>query len=151
MTKPKHDSIATLQSLAKSHSDAALAALGEALAASRTSAERLQLLQRYRDEYQGRLTVAVRNGVTTLQLANYRAFLDKLDAAIAQAAAEAQNRTAVVAADTARWHEARQREKSFEVIADRRAEHRRSHLARQDQKLADEIATGVSARHAERS
>src|SRR5262245_58316056 len=145
------DPLSTLQSLAKSRTDAALTALGEALAASRTSAERLQLLERYREEYQARLTVAARNGLSTTQLTNYRAFLDKLDAAVAQATADVKNRNAAAEADAARWRQAQQKQKSFEVLAERRAEQDRLQGERQDQKKSDEIAARVSNARLERS
>src|SRR5262245_60106017 len=97
----KTNPLATLQTLAKNRSDAALNALGAALAASRTSAERLQLLEKYRNEYQQRLAAAVRNGLSATQLANYRAFLDKLDAAVTQATAEVSKCNALAATGAA--------------------------------------------------
>jgi flagellar FliJ protein len=147
----KRDPIATLQSLAKTKSDTALAALGEALAAARTSAERLALLERYRDEYQARLSIAAREGLSTTELANYHAFLAKLDAAVNAAAADVKNRDAVAKADAARWQAARQQEKSFEVLAERRAEQARVHTERQDQKKSDELAARVSTTSTDRS
>lgn len=137
--------LATLQSLARDRSSGALARLGEALAASRTSAERLALLEGYRDEYRARLAAAVRAGVSATELANYRAFLDKLEHAVAQAAAEVAHRSASAEAHAAHWRDAQQREKSFDVLADRRAAEARASAERQGQKLTDEIAARIAA------
>jgi len=134
----------TLQALARNRSEAALASLGTALAASRTSDERLALLERYRNEYRLHLATAERDGVSITSLTNHRAFLERLESAISQAAEDAVSRRASAQADASRWHAERRKEKSLEVLVDRRTLKARTRAERQNQKQTDEVAARVA-------
>lgn len=134
----------TLQSLAKRRTEGALAELGDALRASRHSADQLRLLEQYRTEYANRLATASQLGLPATVLANYRSFLDRLDAVIAQAQRDLDIRGVMVEAGQARWRDARREEQSFEVIVERRAAGAQQREARRTQKQADEIAARLA-------
>ena len=141
---PGTDPFETLQSLAKRRTDGALAELGDALRASRHSADQLKVLEQYRTEYSNRFATAARLGLPATVLANYRSFLEKLDGVIAQAQRDTAMRAVVVEAGQARWRDARREQQSYEVIAERRAAGAEQKEARRAQKQADEIAARLA-------
>ena len=137
--------LSLLIEIATARSDAARRALGGALAKSRTAAERLALLERYREEYRAWLTHSARRGLAAAELANFGAFLARLDAAIEQAAAQAHEQALRVTEERARWHAARNRARVFEALAARREATERADEARRERKHADEAAARFAA------
>jgi flagellar FliJ protein len=135
--------------LALARSDAAAAALGRALGESRTSAERLALLERYRAEYVTRLTAARARGTTAPELDNFHAFLARLDAAISQQAVDVESQVARVATERGRWMEETRRLEGFRALLERRAAERARGDARREQHLTDEAAARTMLRREE--
>src|SRR5262245_9814734 len=108
-----------LAEIAGEKSDAAAKRLGNSLTQLRDSSARLELLERYREEYRRRLAAAGSHGLSTEDLRNWRNFLDKLEQAIAQQRAERDSMAQGVDHSRMHWLAARRREQSFGVLASR--------------------------------
>lgn len=143
--RPAQDPIQMLQSRAEDATQEALRRLAELQGACRESESRLGLLQRYRDEYRAKLDAATHNGVSALQLNNFRAFIAKLEDAIAQQDADVAYRRAAVLRGRADWQDAERRARSYAVLNDRRAEQARYIATRGEQKQNDEYAARLAA------
>ena len=134
------DPMQTLQERAEDATRDALRRMSELMKTCRESESRLELLQRYRDEYRIKLDNATRTGVSALELSNFRSFLAKLEEAIAQQSADVAHWQAAVLRSRADWQEAERRARSYGVLNDRRAEQARGRAARIEQKQNDEFA-----------
>ena len=73
-----------LLNLAQEGSNAAAAQLGVVNGHDRDMQQRLQLLLEYRSEYSARLTNVTQTGTHSMDLRNFREFMDKIDVAIEQ-------------------------------------------------------------------
>lgn len=144
--KPAQDSLQLLQARAEDATQEALRHLAELQGACRESEARLDLLQRYRDEYRAKLDAATVNGMSALQLNNFRAFLAKLEEAIAQQDADVAHWHDVVLRGRTDWQDAERRARSFGVLNDRRAAQVRHTAERREQKQNDEYAARLAAR-----
>jgi len=114
--------------------------LGELIASEQEATKRLGLLVQYRDEYHGRFLAAARDGLGREQWRNYQQFLEKLDAAIAQAGqmmAHSQQQTSAGQQD---WLHKRGRVKAFDTLAQRHQAQVDYRESRQEQKNLDERA-----------
>lgn len=134
------DTLSRLLGLAKEKKDAAALRLTKSLALVRESQSRLELLERYREEYRGKLRGAGSQGMSSDELRNFRGFLAKLDEAIAQQAAEVEALKKGATDCQGRWQAERRREKSFDVLAGRADERDRAGEAKRLQKMIDEFA-----------
>ncbi len=129
-----------LLNLAQEGSNAAAAQLGVVNGHDRDMQQRLQLLLEYRDEYSARLTDVTKTGTHSMDLRNFREFMDKIDVAIEQqrelvAAAKREVETGKI-----HWHKQQRRLKSFDTLSQR---HRSAELkseARLEQKEQDDFA-----------
>ena len=139
------DPMQTLQARAEEATEEALRRLAELQNSSRESEARLVLLQRYRDEYRVKLDTATRGGVSAIELSNFRAFLARLEEAIAQQNADVAHWHAAVARGRSDWQEAERRARSYAVLNDRRANQARGVAARIEQKQSDEFAARLAA------
>lgn len=144
--KPVQDSLQLLQARAEDATQEALRRLAELQDACRESESRLDLLRRYRDEYRAKLDAATANGMSALQLNNFRAFLARLEEAIAQQNADVAHWRDVVLRGRSDWQDAERRARSFGVLNDRRAAEMRHATARREQKQNDEYAARLAAR-----
>jgi flagellar FliJ protein len=132
--------------LARARSDDAAVALGRAIGASRSSEERLALLETYRAEYLTRLADAGSRGLQALELANFHAFLAKLDAAIAQQVTEVRSHSHAVGAQRERWIDEKRRLEGFLTLEARRASAAQRTEARREQRATDEAAARCALR-----
>lgn len=135
----------TLQERAEEATQEALRRFSDAQSTCRESETRLGLLERYRDEYQAKLDAATRSGVSAIELSNFRAFLARLEEAIAQQNADVAHWQAAAARSRADWQEAERRARSYAVLNGRRAEQARGVAARVEQKQSDEFAARLVA------
>ena len=138
MTKPF--SLQTVLDLMQIRSDEATRQLASLIANERDAKNKLEMLQKYRDEYAIRLGEAARNGVNQREWQNFQVFLGRLDEAI-----DAQRKA--VAAQIKRkeagqelWQQQRRKLKAFDTLSNRHAKSERDHELRQEQKLQDEFA-----------
>ncbi|MBK6972619.1 MAG: flagellar export protein FliJ [Sterolibacteriaceae bacterium] len=130
----------TLLELAQSRADDAAKRLGQLIAAQSEDSRKLELLQQYRADYQGRFVAHARSGMRPEEWANYQSFLAKLDEAIehqSRICQLAQNRTV---AGQKSFVEQRNRHKAFDTLAQRHESEEVRRATRQEQKSADEHA-----------
>lgn len=140
-TDPMH----ILQSRAEDATQEALRRLAELMKTCQESEARLEMLKRYRSEYQLKLSAATRDGMSALQLDNFRAFLARLEEAVAQQSADLSHWQAAVARAREAWQEAERRARSYGVLNERRAEQARVTAERAEQKQNDEYAARLTA------
>ncbi|HKO88153.1 MAG TPA: flagellar export protein FliJ [Burkholderiales bacterium] len=134
----------TLQGLAEDATTEAMTKLAEMLGRLRDSEARLVMLMRYRDEYRTKLDSSSRNGVSVIELANFRTFLSRLEEAVAQQQADVNHWQQAVERSRENWREAERKSRSFGVLNDRRNERERSTAARSEQKQNDEFAARMA-------
>lgn len=130
----------TLLDLSHARLDSAGRRLAELLASEQASAEKLKLLNQYRDEYQSRFMEAASTGITPEQWQNFLAFLRKIEAAIAyqqQTVSQSRKRTAD---GQQAWLEQRKRAHAFDTLSERHRAREQREEGRREQKRADEHA-----------
>lgn len=130
----------TLLDLARSDSDSAAAQLGALNGHGRAMEERLQLLLDYRGEYTAHLARVAKIGMSSIDWRNFRDFIDKIDAAIAQQREAVAQAKREVQAGRHHWHAQQRRLKSFDALSQR---HRLAQIRqelRQEQKEQDDFA-----------
>lgn len=135
----------TLQERAEDATGEAMAKLAEMLAGLRDSENRLAMLMNYRDEYRNKMNASTQNGVSVVQLSNFRTFLARLEEAVAQQQADVEHWRIAVDRSRDAWREAEKRARSYGVLNDRRNERTRSAAARVEQKQNDEYAARLAA------
>jgi len=114
--------------------------LGELINHEQEAARRHEMLVQYRDEYHARFIAAAQNGLGPEEWRNFRAFLDRLDAAIIQANTvvhQSKTRTATGQQD---WLDKRGRVKAFDTLAERHQAKAEQDASRRAQKGLDEHA-----------
>ena len=137
----------SLLDLSQLRLDEATRLLGELISGQQEATQRLELLMQYRDEYQTRFVATAQGGIGRDAWHNYRAFLDRLDAAVAQAremVAASEQRTA---AGQQEWLNKRGRVKAFDTLAQRHHSRIVYAESKQEQKGFDEHA---ASRHHEK-
>ena len=129
-----------LLDLAQTRTDDAARQLGELVAAERDLAQKLKMLEDYREEYHGRFMQAARDGLSPDALRNYGAFIGRLDEAInAQRRIVDQSRHRTAEGQQA-WLVQRNRLKAFDTLSQRHQLGQLRDEARQEQKMTDEHA-----------
>lgn len=130
----------SLLDLAQLDSDTAAARLGASNGHERDMEQRLQMLLEYRSEYSERMARVTQTGMHSVDLRNFREFIDKIDAAIElQRELVAKARIAVEAGQL-HWHSQRRKLRSFDTLSQRHSEAARVSESRQEQKEQDELA-----------
>lgn len=132
--------LTTLIELATKESDEAAKRLAAALRAHEDAKQKLELLLGYQRDYAERCQASLANGMGAVQFSNYRAFMQKLDQAIA-----GQDKVVVDAlkrVDQARaaWCAAEQKKLSFATLNDRACKEQLRVDAVREQKQNDEFA-----------
>lgn len=128
----------SLLDLSQLRLDQATRVLGDLISGQQEATQRLELLVQYRDEYQSRFLASARDGIGRDAMENYRAFLARLDEAVAQAkemVAASERRTA---AGQQEWLDKRGRVKAFDTLAQRHQTRVVYAESKQEQKAADE-------------
>lgn len=131
----------TLIDLSQTKSDSAAVRLAKATTQLGESEQKSKVLRGYRDDYRARLDAAARRGATAADLANFRAFIAKLDEAVAQQDNDENFWREQTARARTEWQTEQQQLQSFTTIASRRrSEHERAQ-SRREQKAQDEFAS----------
>lgn len=130
----------TLLDLAQEGSDSAAAQLGALNGHDRAMEERLRLLLDYRSEYTARLARVAKEGMHSVGWRNFREFIDKIDAAIAQQRDLVATAKRQVETGQRHWHTQQRRLKSFDTLSQRHRSAERKSEARQEQKDQDDFA-----------
>lgn len=130
----------TLIELANKETDQAAKQLGLALRVSEEAEQKLQLLLQYRDDYALRSQASLADGISTAQLNNFQAFMQKLDHAIAgQEKVTGDARERAMQARSA-WIKCEQKKMSFVTLAERAGKEASRRELWRDQKQNDEHA-----------
>jgi flagellar protein FliJ len=143
--------INTLIELAQEELDAATKKLGKLQQERNDIEAQLTSLVNYRDEYHVRFTASAQQGTTAQTLRNFQAFVDTLDAAIAQ------QRTMLLLADQRieaakpEWRQKKQKVGSYEILAARGEAVLAKQAARVEQRQSDEHAARALRMRAERA
>lgn len=110
------------------------------------AALQLDTLQRYRQEYRGRLQGALERGLDAITLDNYRRFILSLDDAIDRAGENLQQHGRQVSASQQDWRERQTRLASYDTLASRRARREQQQQTRREQRHNDELGNRAHAR-----
>ncbi len=130
-----------LRELTQSGCDAAAAQLGAVNGHEREMEKRLQLLLDYHREYQVHFVSAAKAGMDSAGWRNYREFIDKINAAIAQQRELVTQARIQVETGQRNWQSERRKLKSFDTLFQRHRSAEMKVEARQEQKEQDTFAT----------
>ena len=136
-----------LLDVARKKTDHAARSLASLNAREQDAEQQLQMLLAYRDDYFTRFHEAARKGMDHDTLSNFHAFIQKLDAAIAEQRKIVADTHHGVHVGQNRWRAERQRMNSYDILAQRgkMAEARRA--GRREQQDEDEFAAKVHQRN----
>lgn len=141
-----NEGLERLVELARHHSDGAARALAAQLKREQAERARLELLVRYRMEYEEQFSRRSLDGMSTPHWCNFLAFTARLDAAIrSQRETVARQARESVAAREA-WQRADSRLNSFNTLVGRRRRSAARAEGRREQRELDEIAGGLARR-----
>ncbi|MFZ4480947.1 MAG: flagellar export protein FliJ [Rhodoferax sp.] len=132
--------LATLIELAQSKTDAATRRLGQLQGAHTSAAQKLDLLQQYRQEYLDQLQAHLQDGVSAAHLRNYQQFIGTLDTAIEQQRALTTQADTRLAHGRTDWQHTKRRQSSFDTLAERVHHEELTLLNRREQRDNDEHA-----------
>lgn len=132
--------VQTLLDLSKMQLDEATRMLGALISGEQVASERLKLLQGYRTEYHQRFMEAAQRGIDRMTWRNYQAFLDKLDASVAQAELAVEQSRQRTALGQREWVGKQDRVRAFDTIAQRHEARAQRSAQQTEQKMQDEFA-----------
>lgn len=130
--------LATLIELAQNKTDEASRRLGQLQTAHTSAADKLDLLQQYRQEYLDQLQVHLQDGVAAANLRNFQQFISTLDAAIEQQRAVTSQADSRLALGRSDWRHTKHRLNSFDTLAQRVHQQEMVDLNRREQRDSDE-------------
>ena len=130
----------TLIELATAETDEAAKRLGNAIRATDRAEKRLELLQKYRDDYSKRFEAKMSQGVSPMGYRNFQAFIGKLDEAIAGQQQVVQDAEQGVTREKGAWQESERKRMSYDTLANRQLQQEMKLENKRDQKLNDEYA-----------
>ncbi|HEY8023042.1 MAG TPA: flagellar export protein FliJ [Burkholderiaceae bacterium] len=130
----------TLIDLATAATDEAAKRLGNAISMTDKAEKKLELLQKYREEYASRFQAKMAQGLSPMGYRNFQAFIEKLDEAIAgqqQVVRDAENG---VAREKGAWQASERKRMSYGTLASRAVKEEQQRENKKDQKMNDEHA-----------
>ncbi|MBL8376898.1 MAG: flagellar export protein FliJ [Burkholderiales bacterium] len=131
---------ATLIDLSQQRSDAAAAQMAQLMRRHEESSKKRAVLSSYRDEYRARMDEAKRRGAGGATIENFRAFVERLDEAVAQQQADADFWHQRLADARARWQGERRSLSAYSTLAERRAAAQALRDRRRERRAEDEFA-----------
>jgi flagellar FliJ protein len=136
MAKPF--SLQPLVHIAKQENEAAIKNLGKLNQQQQSAANKLNMLQQFRRDYQEKFQEAARNGMAPVDLRNFQDFIYRLDQAIGQQQSVLNLTEGSVNAGRAQLMEAKRKMQSFDTLAQRHVEAEKKLEAKVEQKMLDE-------------
>ena len=133
-------SLSTLIELAERRTDAAAVNLGNAIRSQDELEQKLQWLQKYRDDYSRKMQTEMQSGKSMQQIRNFQVFLGKIDEAIigqSQLVADAKKR---VNHERNQWQEEERKRMSYTTLELRAEKVIQKKEAKREQKQNDEHA-----------
>jgi flagellar FliJ protein len=124
--------------------DRSARALGQATTLQDRQAQKLQLLEEYRNEYRARLDQQAGDGMSMTELVNYRRFIAQLDQAVEQQQRVVHQAAQGVEFARRQWQEAHRQLKSYEVLMARRAAAAQATANRKEQRESDAYAARIA-------
>lgn len=117
--------------------------LQQANALLQAEKDKLQLIIRYRKEYEQKLLSAQQAGLSVTQWRDFQLFIGKLDEAITQQEQTVQRTQEFVISAHKQWEEQRKKLKGFEMLAEQHQKKEAAKENKREQKQADEFASKV--------
>ncbi len=118
--------------------------------AEQLTAQQLDTLQNYRQEYHRKLHAALMAGMNVGELNNFQRFMQSLDVAIGNAGARLQQNSSKVGASQRQWRQQQKQLSSYDTLVSRRATREQARQAHQEQRRTDEATTNTQARERSR-
>ena len=137
---PQRLPLDTLTDLARTRTDDAARRLGALQSAQLSASQQLEMLLRYRQDYDNQLQALMRQGVPAATLRNYQAFLGTLDNAIEQQRAIVLQAAHRLDHGRDDWRHQKRRLNSFDTLAERVRQQDLMALAKREQRDSDERA-----------
>lgn len=135
---PTSSSLKLLLDLAQNRNDAAARRLSELNSREQESEQKLRLLTGYRQDYQIRFQEFARNGIDQAEWRNFREFMGKLDAAIAEQRKAVANSQSRMQAGRTDWQAQQRQLKSYDTLSQRQARAETLREAKREQREQDE-------------
>lgn len=127
-----------LLDLSKLRLDEATRELGQLIAGEQEATRRLEMLTRYRDEYQAQFRAAAQRGIGPEEWSNYTRFLARIDDAIVPAAQSVALTQQRALAGKQNWVGKQGRVRAFDTLAERHRATLASMHTKAEQKISDE-------------
>lgn len=141
----KKFSLQPLIKLAQHQNDSATRRLGQLNQQQQSAQQNLDTLLEYRRDYQARLQVASRNGMSPADLRNFQQFINKLDEAIAQQTRIVEQSKASTQAGRNEFDITQKKLKSFDTLKQRHIEEQKKTAGKLEQKMLDEHTGRMAA------
>ena len=136
-----------LLDLANTRMDEVTRELGELIASERSSQQKLELLQGYRNEYGKRFIEAARSGIGSEAMRNYTGFLNRIDEAIDAQQQVVNKSHQDTSQGQQQWVEQRTKVRAFDTLSQRFQSEIARKISRQDQRTSDEHASRKFREH----
>lgn len=138
MVKPF--SLQTVLELMQARADDATQNLARLIANEKDAKAKLDMLQRYRDEYATRFRETAQNGMSPREWHNFQQFLSRLDEAIDMQRKTVATQVRNTAAGQVQWQQQRKKLKAFDALSERHFAIENAKEQKREQKIQDEFA-----------
>lgn len=136
MTRPFP--LETLKTLSRTRSDQASRKLGQVNRRHHEEQKKLDMLIRFRTDYEGRYQAVIQTGGAFETLMNFQHFLERLDEAVRQQRAVVAQADGEVSQGQATVQKAHRQVRSMEVLSERHSSREQERTIRIEQKVQDE-------------
>ncbi|MCL2875250.1 MAG: flagellar export protein FliJ [Betaproteobacteria bacterium] len=137
----------SLLDLANVRMDEVTRELGELIASERSSQQKLELLQGYRNEYSERFVEAARGGIGSEAMRNYTSFLNRIDEAIKAQRRIVEQSHLHTSQGQQQWVEQHTKVRAFDTLSQRFQDELARKTLRQEQRASDEHASRKFRKH----
>lgn len=140
-----------LMNLAQHQNESATRALGQRNRQQHEAQDKLDMLLRYRGDYQTRLQSATQSGMEPAELRNFQEFINKLDSAIAQQRKVVAMSKVSVQQGRTEFDSTQRKLKSFTTLQERHVEAQKKMEAKSEQHALDEHTGRYAARRMQKT
>lgn len=134
-----------LMNLSKQQNDSATRKLGQLNRLQLDAQSKLDMLKKYRMEYQTRLQESSKNGMDPAELRNFQEFINKLDAAIEQQDKAVKLSKVSTQAGRSEFDSTQRKLKSFDTLQQRHIQEQKKITEKSEQKAHDENTSRLAA------
>ena len=136
-------SLKILQELAQQQTDASAIKLGKLNTQHQGAEKKLNLLLQYRANYQSHLQNAIAEGIDQIELLNFVAFMNKLDAAISEQRHVVLHTQSMQTAGKSEFLFNQRKLKCYSILSQRKEVLENHKTIRYEQKMQDEFAANA--------